>query len=172
MAGERHGHGIGMAWTRNAICESALKMMLAFRFTRHLKWHRWMNTLPRHSKTCYCSVLCINITITYRLYPFWLVIKCNKTNSRVTFPLLVLNIDRLPYETFRIPTDYHSTSGTHSTSFMSHWPYIFFNRRAPINKTHEINLLRNFLGLRIPNLVTPHEYMWYCLGLICSWIPQ
>jgi len=24
--------------------------MLAFRFTAHLRWNRWMNTLPRHSR--------------------------------------------------------------------------------------------------------------------------
>ena len=31
--------------------------MLAFRLTSHLRWHRWMNNLPRHSNTWYCSVL-------------------------------------------------------------------------------------------------------------------
>ena len=29
------------------------KKILAFRLTRHLRWHRWMNTLPRHSNTWY-----------------------------------------------------------------------------------------------------------------------
>ena len=41
---------------------------------RHLRWHRWMNTLPRHSNTWYRSVLCIIITLAYRLYSFWLLI--------------------------------------------------------------------------------------------------
>ena len=28
MAGERHGNGMGAAWSRNAMCESALNMLL------------------------------------------------------------------------------------------------------------------------------------------------
>ena len=50
------------------------KKMLVFILTRYLKWHRWMNTLPRHSNTWYRSVLCIIITLAYRLYSFWLLI--------------------------------------------------------------------------------------------------
>jgi hypothetical protein len=49
--------------------------MLAFRLTRHLRWHRWMNTLPRHSNTWYRSVICIIITLAYTLYSFWLLMK-------------------------------------------------------------------------------------------------
>jgi hypothetical protein len=51
--------------------------MLAFRLTRHLKWHRWMNTLPCHSntRTWYRTVLCIIITLAYRLYSSWMIIK-------------------------------------------------------------------------------------------------
>jgi len=30
--------------------------MLAFRLARHLRWHRWMNTLQRHLNTLYRSV--------------------------------------------------------------------------------------------------------------------
>jgi len=33
MAGERHGHGMGMAWTRHAMCESALT-----------RWHNWIQS--------------------------------------------------------------------------------------------------------------------------------
>jgi len=39
--------------------------MLAIRITRHLRLHRWINTLPRYSNTWYRSVLCIIITIAY-----------------------------------------------------------------------------------------------------------
>jgi len=70
--------------------------MLAFSFTRHLRWLRWMNTVPRHSNTSYRSVLCIIITLAYKLYYFWLLIKkltlgerfedeCKKTGSRMNF---------------------------------------------------------------------------------------
>ena len=55
-----------------------------------------MNTLPRRSNTCYRSVLCIIITLAYRLYSFWLLTKINKNpncsktwhkcNSRVSVP--------------------------------------------------------------------------------------
>jgi len=50
--------------------------MLAFRLTRHLRWHRWMNTQPRHSNKWYRGVLCINITLAYR--PFFLIANKNK----------------------------------------------------------------------------------------------
>jgi len=50
------------------------KTMLVFRLARHLRWHHWMNTLPCRCNTCYSSVLCINITLAYRLYSFWLLI--------------------------------------------------------------------------------------------------
>ena len=55
--------------------------MLAFRLARHLRWHRWMNTVPRHSNTWYRRVLCIIITLAYRLYSFWLLIKMNNNNN-------------------------------------------------------------------------------------------
>jgi len=35
---------------------SRLKEMLTFRLARYLIWHRWVNTLPRHSNTRYRSV--------------------------------------------------------------------------------------------------------------------
>jgi len=55
------------------------KTTLAFRLTSHRSWHRWMNTLPRHSNTWYLSVLCIIVTLVYKLYSFWLIIiKRNK----------------------------------------------------------------------------------------------
>jgi hypothetical protein len=42
----------------------------------HGNWSdRWMNTLPRHSNAMYHSVLCIIITLAYRLYSFRLLIK-------------------------------------------------------------------------------------------------
>ena len=47
-----------------------LKMIPAFRLARHLRGHRWMNTLPRHSYTWYRSVLFIIRTLAYRLYSF------------------------------------------------------------------------------------------------------
>jgi hypothetical protein len=49
--------------------------MLVCRLARHLRWHRWMNTLPRHSNTWYRSVLCTVITLAYRLYSSWLLIR-------------------------------------------------------------------------------------------------
>ena len=52
--------------------------MLAFRLTRHLRWHGWMNALPRHSSTWCRSVLCIIITLAYILFSLWLLIKINK----------------------------------------------------------------------------------------------
>ena len=55
--------------------------MLAFRLTRHPKWRRGMNTLPRHSNTLYTGVLYIIITLAYRLYSFWLLIKTLQKNS-------------------------------------------------------------------------------------------
>jgi hypothetical protein len=58
--------------------------MLAIRLTRHLGLHRWMNNLPRHS-----IALCIIITLDYKLYSFWLVIKYFKKNS---FILIVCNM--------------------------------------------------------------------------------
>jgi len=50
------------------------------RLTRHLKWHPWMNSLPRHSNTWYRSVLCIIITLAYKLYSFRLLIKIYEKN--------------------------------------------------------------------------------------------
>ena len=51
----------------------------AFTLTRHLRFYDRMNTLPWHSNTWYCSVLCIVIiTLVYRLHSFWLLIKRNK----------------------------------------------------------------------------------------------
>jgi hypothetical protein len=47
----------------------------------HLRWHRWMNTLPRHSNTWYRSVLCIIITLAYRLYSYWLLITIKKIST-------------------------------------------------------------------------------------------
>lgn len=41
----------------------------------HLRWHRCMNTLLRHSNTRYRSVLCTIITLSYRLYSYWLLEK-------------------------------------------------------------------------------------------------
>jgi len=64
-----HPHNIGWA------VQTVNKKMLAFRLTRHLRWHRWMSTLPRRSNTLYCSVLCIIIALAYILYSFWLIIK-------------------------------------------------------------------------------------------------
>jgi hypothetical protein len=55
--------------------------MLAFRLKRHLRWHRWINTLPRHSNTWCRSVLCIIITLANRPYSFWLLIKNIIKNS-------------------------------------------------------------------------------------------
>jgi hypothetical protein len=60
------------------------KKMLAFRLTRHLRWHRWINTLPRHSNTWYRSVICIIIILAYKLYSFWLLIKNIIKNLRHT----------------------------------------------------------------------------------------
>ena len=51
--------------------------MLSFRLTRHLRWHRWINTLPHHRNRWYSSVLCIIISLAYKLYSFWLLIKIN-----------------------------------------------------------------------------------------------
>jgi ABC-type sugar transport system permease subunit len=59
--------------------QTVADQMLAIRLTRQLRWHRWMNTVPRHSNTLYCSVLCIYITLAYRLC-FWLLIKMKKYN--------------------------------------------------------------------------------------------
>ena len=56
--------------------------MLAFRLARHLKWHRWMNTRPRHGDTGYRGVLCIIITLAYILYSFWLLINNNNNNNK------------------------------------------------------------------------------------------
>jgi hypothetical protein len=52
-----------------------LKRMLASMLTRHLRWHRWMNTLPRRTNTKYRGVLCMITTLAYRLYSFWLLKK-------------------------------------------------------------------------------------------------
>ena len=52
--------------------------MLAYRHARHLRWHRWMYTLPHHSNTRYRSVLCIINTLAYIMYFAWLLIN----NSR------------------------------------------------------------------------------------------
>jgi hypothetical protein len=52
--------------------------MVALRLTRHLRWHRCMNNLPRHSNTWYRNVLFIIITLAYKLYFFWLIIKFKK----------------------------------------------------------------------------------------------
>ena len=51
-----------------------LKRCWPLDLTRHLNWHRWMNTLPRHSNTWYCSVLCVIIALPHRLHSFWLLI--------------------------------------------------------------------------------------------------
>ena len=47
---------------------SNLSTMLALRLARHLRWHHWMNTLPRHCKTsshyfmhCFSFWLLINV---------------------------------------------------------------------------------------------------------------
>ena len=44
-------------------------------------WHRWMNTLPRHSNIWYRSLLCIIITLAFRLYSFWFLIKKKSSHS-------------------------------------------------------------------------------------------
>ena len=44
------------------------KTMLASRLARHLRWHRWVNTLPRHSNTWYWGVMCVIVTLAYRVY--------------------------------------------------------------------------------------------------------
>ena len=51
---------------------------MAFRLTRHQRWHRWMYTLPSHGNTQYHSALCITITLAYIMYFAWLLIN----NSR------------------------------------------------------------------------------------------
>jgi hypothetical protein len=61
-----------------------IEKMLAIRLTRQLSWHHWINTLPRHSNKLYRSALCIIITLGYRLYSFWLLIK-NLKKSLVWF---------------------------------------------------------------------------------------
>ena len=60
--------------TTTACKQWEIKTMLAFRLARHLRWHRWTKSLTRRGNTWYCSVLCIIITLAYRLYSFWLVI--------------------------------------------------------------------------------------------------
>ena len=44
------------------------------KLARNLTWHRWVNTLPRHCNMWVRSVLCVIITLAYRLYSFWLLI--------------------------------------------------------------------------------------------------
>jgi hypothetical protein len=55
--------------------------MLTIRLTRQLRWHRWMNTLPRHNNTLYLSLLCMFISLAYILYSFWLLIKIKQTKN-------------------------------------------------------------------------------------------
>jgi len=56
--------------------------MLALRRTKHLRWHRWLNTLSCHCNTWYCNILCVIVTLAYRLYSVWLIIKINKNKKK------------------------------------------------------------------------------------------
>jgi hypothetical protein len=50
-----------------------LKRCWSLNLPRQLRWHRWMNTLPRHSNTLYRSVLCIIIILAYTYIVLFLI---------------------------------------------------------------------------------------------------
>jgi len=78
--------------------------LLIHRLTKHLMWHRWMSTPPRHFNICYHSVLCIISTLAYRLYSFWSLINTFLKNSQQLF----LHIIARFYQKKILPRNFHS----------------------------------------------------------------
>ena len=79
--------------------------------TRHLKWHRWMCTLPRHSNTWYRSLLCIIFTLLYRLYSFLLLIKKIKKQTAFSFHELRTAFNSATYRVYHLRLSPSGISG-------------------------------------------------------------